>query len=376
LTLVFQFEIAKSMDMTSSGHVLVGSYDLRLVALSVFIATFASYAALDLAGRVTSARGVARTLWLSGGATAMGIGIWSMHYVGMLAFRLPVPIEYDWPTVLVSLLAAIFASAIALFVASREEMGYVQTIVGSILMGCAIAGMHYIGMAAMRLRAMCHYSFEIVAVSVVLAIAISMVALSLTFRFRGETSTGWRKAVSAVVMGIAVPTMHYTGMAAASFTASTSIDGSLSHALSISSLGTVGIILVTFMVLGLTVLTSVVDRRFSAQATELESKEKKSRQILETCFDAFVEMDIKGCIAEWNTQAAVTFGWSREDVAGRALSDTIIPARYQEFYEQSVEQLLCAQREGTPNRRFEIKAIAAGRPGDSCRDHVFNCRER
>src|SRR6201996_8640207 len=93
---------------------LTGSYDYRLVTLSVVIAICASYAALDLAGRVTAARGMARLAWLTGGASAMGLGIWSMHYIGMLAFSLPLPVEYDWPTVVVSLLAAVVASAIAL----------------------------------------------------------------------------------------------------------------------------------------------------------------------------------------------------------------------------------------------------------------------
>src|SRR2546430_17317631 len=100
-----------------------GSYDLGLVALSVVIAIFASGAALDLANRVTAARGRARTLWLAGGAFAMGSGIWSMHYVGMLAFRLPVPVLYNVPTVLASLLAAVFASAVALYVVSRPRLG-------------------------------------------------------------------------------------------------------------------------------------------------------------------------------------------------------------------------------------------------------------
>jgi NO-binding membrane sensor protein with MHYT domain len=106
-----------------AGEVLRGWYDYRLVALSVVIAVLASYVALDLAGRVTNAQGRTKTVWLCGGATAMGSGIWSMHYVGMLAFRLPVPVLYDWPTVGVSLLAAILASAIALFVVSRKKMG-------------------------------------------------------------------------------------------------------------------------------------------------------------------------------------------------------------------------------------------------------------
>src|SRR5438132_13229290 len=144
--------------MTSPDMVLVGSFDYRLVALSVLIAILASYAALDLAGRVTSAQGKVRLFWLNGGASAMGFGIWSMHYVGMLAFRLPVPVQYDWPTVLWSLLAAILASAVALFLVSRSKLGVVRASLGSILMGGGIAAMHYIGMPAMRLPAMCHYS--------------------------------------------------------------------------------------------------------------------------------------------------------------------------------------------------------------------------
>src|SRR5258705_7778924 len=138
--------------MTCSDIVLDRSYDYLLVDLSVIIAVLASYAALDLAGRVTSARGKARLVWLTVGAIAMGLGIWSMHYIGMLAFRLPVPVQYDWPTVLLSLLAAILASAVALFVASRPEMGLGRAVLGSLFMGGGIAAMHYTGMAAVRLR--------------------------------------------------------------------------------------------------------------------------------------------------------------------------------------------------------------------------------
>src|SRR5438445_3093385 len=107
--------------MVSPELVMVGSYDYRLVVLSVVIAVLASYAALDLGGRVTSARSGARSLWLSGGGIAMGSGMWSMHYVGMLGFRLPVPGQDDWPTVLVWLLAAILAVASAVLVGSRQE---------------------------------------------------------------------------------------------------------------------------------------------------------------------------------------------------------------------------------------------------------------
>ena len=262
--------------------VLTGSYDYRLVALSVFIAIVASYAALDLAGRVRAAQGHTRLLWLTGGAAAMGLGIWSMHYIGMLAYSLPVPVLYDWPTVALSLFAAIFASGVALLVASRKVLRPVRTGLGGLLMGFAIAAMHYIGMEAMRLPAMCHYSRGLVALSVVLAIVISFVALWLTFHLQERyASRGWLKLASAILMGAAIPVMHYTGMAAVSFTRM-DMAPDLSHAIQVSDLGVAGIIVVTLMVLGLSILTSLVDRRFSAQSLELSLSEQRFRQLVES----------------------------------------------------------------------------------------------
>ena len=251
---------------------LIGSYNYALVALSVLIAMFASYAALDLAGRVTAAGGWTRAVWLLGGAGAMGTGIWSMHYIGMLAFILPIPVAYHWPTVLLSLFAAILASVIALYVVSRQKMGASRAVAGSVLMGAGIASMHYIGMAAMRLPAICQFNSFLVVLSVVFAVLISLAALWITFHFRDEkTGIGREKLAGAVVMGAAIPVMHYTGMAAASFTPS-GMPADLSHAVSISTLGTAGIAAVTFIVLGLALLTSWVDRRFAAQTLELQEE--------------------------------------------------------------------------------------------------------
>jgi two-component system, sensor histidine kinase and response regulator len=339
--------------MSTPNVVLLGHYDIRLVVLSVFIAVVASYAALDLASRLTSAHGRTRYLWLSGGATAMGTGIWSMHYIGMLAFRLPVPVQYDWPTVLVSLLTAIFASLVGLFVVSRPKMGPLQSLIGCVVMGGGIASMHYIGMAAMRLPAMCHYSPAIVALSVALALAISLVALRLTFHFRGEaTFWGWRKILSALVLGAAIPVMHYTGMAAASFTPSALVYGDLSDALSISSLGVASVIVVTLMVLGLSLLSSLVDRRFSAHTLELEY-----HQILESALDAFVEMDSNGLITDWNAQAEATFGWPRFEAVGQLLSQTIIPGHHRDAHERGLRHFLTSGEGPVLNKRIEITAL-------------------
>src|SRR6266404_763840 len=155
--------------------------------------------------------------------------------MGVLELVLPVSVAYHWPNDLLSLLAAILASVVALGVVSRQKMGASRAVAGSVLMGAGIASMHYIGMAAMRLPAICQFNSSLVVMSVVLAVLISFVALWITFHFRDEKKgIGWGKLAGAVMMGAAIPVMHYTGMAAASFTPS-GMPADLSHALSIST---------------------------------------------------------------------------------------------------------------------------------------------
>ena len=336
---------------------MASSYDYRLVILSVVIAIFASYAALDLAGRVTATRGWAQLAWLSSGASAMGFGIWSMHYIGMLAFSLPVPVSYDWPTVVVSLLAAVFASGVALYVVSRETMSVLQAGVGSIFMGIGIAAMHYIGMSSMRTRAVCQFHGGIVTLSVVLAIVISLVAIWLAFHVREEhKGTGWRKALSAVAMGAAIPVMHYTGMAAATFTPSSVIPHT-SHAVRSSSLAMVSITMVTLVVLALVLLTSSLERRFSNQTLKLASSQEHLRLIVATALDAMVLMDAQGKIAGWNPQAMATFGWARAEVIGKMMSEVIIPARYREAHSRGLKRFLETGEGPILNKRIEITAL-------------------
>jgi PAS domain S-box-containing protein len=255
--------------MISADAVITGSYDYGEVARSILIAIAASYAALELAGRITAASGRTRTSWLAGGAIAMGIGIWDMHFKGLLAYRLPIPVAYHWPTVLAAFAVAVFASAVALYIVSRQKMGPVRVWSGSFVMGSGIAGLHYINMAAMRLAAVCRFDLRIVILSVVLAIVFSLAALMLAFGLREETrGTPLRKIASAIVMGVAISAMHYAGMASASFTASPVLPD-LSHAVNISSLANNGIAIVTFLVLGAAVWTSSTDRQAKAEARRL-----------------------------------------------------------------------------------------------------------
>ena len=301
--------------MISASAALTGSYDYTEVARSVLIAIVASYAALDLTGRVTAARGRVRLAWLSGGAIAMGIGIWAMHFKGMLAFRLPVPVEYHWPTTLAALLVAILTSAVALYVASLQKMGLVEALTGSIVMGGGIAGMHYIGMAAMRVPAIMHFSLHLVALSILLAILFSLIALLMAFDLREETR--WsvpRRLGSATVMGVAVSAMHYTGMAAASFIPASPAD--LSHAVTLSPLANNGIATVTLIMLVAAITTSSVDRR---------RNEGRLRLVIDTVPAMLHSARPDGYVDFFNKRWLEYLGVSMDDLLGWRWTSVIHP---------------------------------------------------
>ena len=268
----------------AAASTLSGTYNTHLVGLSILIAICASYTALGLGSRTAAATGAVRLIWLTCGAVSMGFGIWSMHYVGMLAFTLPIPILYDLPTVILSLLAAVFASAVALFVVSREAVTVADLTFGSIAMGLAILLMHYTGMAAMRVRGLCHYNPTLLALSGVIAVAGSLIALWLTFRLRSPVrgAVVWKMA-SAVIMGFAIAAMHYTGMAAASFSPSNELVD-YSHAVSVSALGITGIVIVTFLLLGFGIFSVAIDQRLAAHRASAEEL-YRSRQMLQSILD-------------------------------------------------------------------------------------------
>ena len=328
------------------------TYDYRLVTLSVVIAILASYAALDLAGRVTANRGRARLAWLVGGAFAMGSGIWSMHYTGMLAYRLPMRVYYHVPTVALSLLAAVLASCIALYLVSRERMTPLHVTAGSLLMGTGIATMHYTGMAAMRLAAMHHYNRGLWVSSVALAVVISFVALLLISYCRYE-NRGWTfKCAIALVMGLAIPVMHYTGMAAVSFMP-TDVAPDLAQSVDISALATFAILVVTFVVLGFVLVTSLVDRRLSAQQLILDNERKMLRGLIDNIPDFMYVKDAESRFVVANAHVARAAGVETpEELLGKTDFDFFPRELAKAFYEDEQNVI----RSGQPlfNREEEI----------------------
>ncbi|HEX4781014.1 MAG TPA: MHYT domain-containing protein, partial [Usitatibacter sp.] len=166
---------------------MAGAYNNWVVLVSFLVAVLASYTALDLASRITASTGAAAVSWLLGGAFAMGMGIWSMHFIGMLAFSLPIPMAYDVGITLVSMLIAIIVSGFALLTVTRKSMSGRRLAAGGVLMGIGICSMHYTGMAAMEVAPAIRYDALLFGASVAIAIAAATAALWISFTLRSNT---------------------------------------------------------------------------------------------------------------------------------------------------------------------------------------------
>jgi len=259
---------------------LVPSYDTQVVGLSVLIATFASYVALDLARRVRASDRLVALLWMTAGAFVMGSGIWAMHFVGMLAFSLPIPIGFDPSITAASWAAAIAVSGLALHVASRDRLTPLTLGIGSLAMGGGICVMHYTGMAAMQMAPRIVWNWPLVAASAVIAVTASAVALLIKFGLRRLQGLRARAAqlAAALVMGAAISGMHYVGMAAAGFPSGAVCGGAAG--LGGQGLGTL-IVVGSLVLLSLTLFTSLIDARMQARTAQLAQSLKLSNAQLQ-----------------------------------------------------------------------------------------------
>ncbi|TSD77297.1 EAL domain-containing protein [Pseudomonas sp. KBS0710] len=247
---------------------LIGSYSPSLVVISLCVAILASYTALDLAGRIATARGRAVYLWMAGGAMAMGVGVWSMHFIGMLALRLPFALGFDLGITALSLLIAVLSSGFALWLVSQPRLPAWQLAFGALVMGAGIASMHYTGMAAMRMTPGIDYDPALFGASLLIAVVASGAALWIAFNLRRNTPyVRLARGGAAVVMGIAIVGMHYTGMAAARFDDNSFCGAALTG---LSGKGLDNLVLVTSLaVLIIALLTSLLDARLEARTAVL-----------------------------------------------------------------------------------------------------------
>lgn len=323
--------------MNHSMDHLHGTYNLSIVILSYIIAVAASYVALDLAGRVSAARSrTSRTLWLIGGAVFMGFGIWSMHFVGMLAYKLSHPVSYDFVWVVISIVIAILASLIALHVVGRDLLGLKRLFVGGTLMAIGIASMHYIGMTAMSVRI--YYEPLLFTLSIIIAFIASVGALWLSFYFRREHS--WKgvlyKLGSGLVMGGAIAGMHYTGMAAARFRPGKSerfmsgVELDQEPLSYIIALGT--LIILAFVLFGI-----FFDKRLTRKNDEITNNEKWYKSLYENHLDGIITVDIHGNIVDINPSAHRIIGIDMNDYLNRPAA--VLLDLHAEQYREKAKQL-------------------------------------
>jgi len=352
---------------------LVGYYESSLVLLSVLVAVLASYTALSLAERVASAEGNAALWWVAGGALAMGSGIWSMHFVGMLAFRLPIPLGYDPFITLLSWALPVVASALALWLLSRPHPTGSELLLSALLIGIGINLMHYVGMAAMRMVPSIVWNPSLVGASVVIAIAASGAALWIALRLRGQRDHRRKlyRGGAAVFMGLAIVGMHYTGMAAANFPLG-SVCTAAKEYFSLMQL-VVLVILATFCILTVALLTSLYDARMAARASVLAISEQTARErqtLLEREREARTESDRLGALKdeflatlshELRTPLNVILGWA-EILRARQDDDTLrkgiqVIERNARLQAQLIGDLLDMSRIVSGHVRLELQRI-------------------
>jgi NO-binding membrane sensor protein with MHYT domain len=293
---------------------LTGTYDSGLVTLSVVIAVLASYTALDLAARVQAATGLPRYAWLAAAAIAMGGGIWSMHFVAMMAFSLPgMGVSYDWKLTLLSLLLPIAVTAFGFFVAIQPRTGWVGLVLSGLVMGLGIAGMHYTGMAAMQMGAGLSHKTGWVIASVAIAISAATLALWLAF----QRTSAFQRILAAIAMGFAISGMHYTAMQGAVFTMAP-MDGAMAPLGAQTPLA-LWIACITIVILTLGLAAALFDRRIASRA---EREAAALRQVFETSHLYQGLMTAEGVLTYANSTALAGINAILASVVGRPFWET------------------------------------------------------
>ncbi|MDH1280696.1 PAS domain S-box protein [Pseudomonas chengduensis] len=341
--------------MGADPSVLVLSrYDPELVLLSLAIAVFTAGMALQLAGEARdSSHPVARQITIFTGSLALGGGIWAMHFLGMLAFELCAAVRFDLGITLLSMLPSLAASWVALNLLARRDLSLLQLCVGGVLVGAGIGAMHYSGMAAMQMAPLLRYDPWMFALSIVVAVALAIVALWVRFGLEGRLPTYWSLLISALVMGLAISSMHYTSMAAARFVGTPE---------SVAPMGVVDsgyiAIAITLLTVALTVFVVSVNTllRYRRMSLQLKASEQHLRSIFDTALDAIVTVDHTGTVRSANRAVSRLFGWLPHELVGMHMR-SLMPASHVEQVEVLLESYLRTGRLTMPAGEQELVCL-------------------
>ncbi|GAB4073739.1 bifunctional diguanylate cyclase/phosphodiesterase [Barrientosiimonas marina] len=314
-------------------EMMQGTYKPFLVLLSLFIAVFASYAAFHVAGRLNGSTTKNKLIWAIFGGFCLGGGIWSMHFVGMLAYDMGIAVTYDPLLFALSVVCAMVASILAFLILQFSHVKLINHLIGSVLIGAGIVSMHYIGMASMKLGADLIYDGTYVTLSGLIALAASFAALRLLSFVPSIEHPLKREAGftgSSIIMGIAISGLHYTAMAGTYF----KLNGDGIRPASSSFIGpemlSVLITMVVMMISTTSIILAVFTRKVESSEDKSEYLEDLYQSIIHSATDAIVTAKQDGTITSWNRAAERIFGYDEEEaVGGDALK--IIPALGQQW---------------------------------------------
>ena len=298
-----------------NGPFIHGMYSPGLVVLSLFVSIFSATMALQTAYVARhSTLHWHRQVAIATGAIALGGGIWTMHFIGMLAFDLCQPVDYSLGITALSVLPALAASWVTLSMLSREKVSMLQLLAGGVMVGSGVGTMHYAGMAAMRMSAVLRYDPFYFALSIVVAVALATLSLGVRFKLRGlKIRRITRLLVSGTIMGLAICGMHYTGMNAARFigTAEAARTGILINT-------TFASLALSMFTVTVTVLVTAANgmMRYKQTFQMVKESESRIRAIVETAVDGIITINSKGKVEAMNRSAEKMFGWTADEVIG------------------------------------------------------------
>ena len=355
------------------GIPLEGTYDLYWVLLSYLVAAGASFTALDLATRIRESSGKHWLLWTCASSLAMGGGIWSMHFIGMLALKLPVAVGYDLATTIFSFAVAAVSAGCAFAIQAGQRPLAMKTTLGALILGAGISAMHYSGMAAMRMDAQMHFHLPLFALSIGIAVGTSAVALWLTHVFGDPAHSEQTplKTPIAGIMGLAVVGMHYTGMAAVDFFPTGEVLAAPVKTQYARELA-IFVSIITSLVLGTSLYSSHLARRLSRHhriseelALSAEDQEKRFRDaqelfkmgtlerrkierslqetqkrvqvIMNNVVDGIITIDEDSEIESFNPAAERIFGYSAVDMLGESVTQ-LMPEPYRQLHLEGIER--------------------------------------
>lgn len=305
---------------------MVAEYNYGLVFLSLLLAIAASYTGLSIASRIPQVERKVLWLWMGGGALSLGLAIWSMHFVGMLAFHINIPLSYDIPLTGLSMLYAIAATMVAMFVVRTGLRNLYTLSLATFCMGSGIAAMHYTGMDALRMLPAIIYDPYLFMLSLIIAYVASFIAMRLFFSQVDTTSSAFRlydpkRLIASIVMGIAIAGMHYTAMEAAIFS-SDAICGARGSGLDsgiMSMLTVLSVILIIFT----TLLVLLLDTKYTDNKRLLQS-EKRFRQVLNNAPQGMLVIDQKGIIQQVNRSMLMLSGYHYSELMGKPV-EILVP---------------------------------------------------